>query len=262
MDYALITGASGGIGYALAEVFAANGWGLLLSASRADRLEAARARLAERFDTPVQLFVQDLAQSGSAQALYGQVKAAEFDIAALVNGAGFGLLGPAEALEIDREEAMLAVNAAALTTLTKLCLAEMKGRGRGYILNIASTGAFQPGPYNAGYFASKAYVLSYTRAVRWEARGSGVFVSALCPGTTGTGFFAREGIAVPAGAMSAGEVALAGYRGLMKNREIVVPGGWNRLLRLAPSGIKMRVVGRVKAGQIRERGDAQAPSAK
>ena len=253
MDYALITGASGGIGYALAEVFAANGWGLLLSASRAGRLEDAQAKLAERFRTPVRLFPQELSKPGAAQALYDRVKGADFTVSALVNGAGFGLLGPAELLDTGREEAMLAVNTAALTTLTKLCLREMLGRGWGYILNIASTGAFQPGPFNAGYFASKAYVLSYTRAVRWEVRGSGVHISALCPGTTDTGFFAREGTAVPAGAMAAGEVALAGYRGLMRNREIIVPGVRNRLLRLIPTGLKMAAVGRVKRAQARKK---------
>lgn len=256
MDYALITGASGGIGYALAEVFAAQGWGLLLNGSDGKRLAETENRLAERFDTPVHSFVHDLSLPGAAQALYGQVRAAGFDVSALVNGAGFGLLGPAETLDIAREEAMLAVNITSLTTLTKLCLAEMKARGRGYILNISSTGAFQPGPYNAGYFASKAYVLSYTRAVRYEARGSGVHVSTLCPGTTDTGFFAREGIEVPTGAMAAGEVALAGYWGLMKNREVIVPGAQNKFLRVFPTGIKMDAVGRVKAKQIQKREDA------
>lgn len=252
MEYALITGASGGIGYALAEVFASQGWGLLLSGSGGGRLEEAGARLTGQFDAPVHLFAQDLARPGAAQSLYEQVKAAGFDIGALVNSAGFGLLGPAEELDIAREEAMLGVNVAGATTLTKLCLAEMRGRGRGYILNLSSTGAFQPGPYNAGYFASKAYILSYTRAVRYEARGSGVHISALCPGTTETGFFAREGINVPAGAMAPGEVALAGYWGLMKNREIIIPGARNRLLRLFPVRVKMDAVGRVKAKQLQQ----------
>lgn len=253
MDYALITGASGGIGSALAEVFAAQGWGLLLSASRSGRLEAVKRRLEERFDAPVRLFPEDLSRPGAAQRLYGQVKAAGFSAAALVNCAGFGLLGPAETLDIPREEAMLAVNAVSLTTLTKLCLAEMKAAGRGYILNVASTGAFQPGPYNAGYFASKAYVLSYTRAVRYESRGSGVHISALCPGTTDTDFFSREGAGVPAGAMDPGEVALAGYWGLMRGKETIVPGVRNRLLRLFPVGLKMAAVGRVKARQLDRR---------
>lgn len=253
MEYALITGASGGIGYALAEVFAAEGWGLLLSGSDPERLAEARARLAERFDRPVHVFAQDLSRPGSARLLYEQVRAAGLEAAALVNGAGFGLLGPAETLDIDREEAMLGVNMVSLTTLTKLCLAEMKARRRGYILNIASTGAFQPGPYNAGYFASKAYVLSYTRAVRHEARGSGVHISALCPGTTETGFFAREGVPVPGGAMAAGEVALAGYWGVMRNRAVIVPGLRNRLMQLAPAGVRMDAVGRVKEQQIRGR---------
>lgn len=241
MKYALITGASSGIGRALAEEFAAHSYGLCLSASRPEPLEQAKRELEARYEVPVHAFPLDLAQLGGAKALFRQTEA--FPVSVLVNNAGFGLVGPEAEIDLEQEERMLVLNVVSLTELTRLFLPLLSGR-KGKLLNVASTGAFQPGPYTAAYFASKAYVLSYTRAIRREAPG--ITVSALCPGSTRTAFFSRAGAGTPRCAMTAEAVARAAYRGLDRGQELIIPGWHNRLMQLAPVRMKMWAVELVK----------------
>lgn len=245
MNYTLITGASSGIGRALAEEFAAHGYGLCLSAARPEPLEQTKRELEARYRVPVHTFPLDLAQLGGAQELFRQTE--PFPISVLVNNAGFGLVGPADKMNPKQEERMLVLNVISLTELTRRFLPLLAERN-GALLNVASTGAFQPGPYTASYFASKAYVLSYTRAVRREAPN--VTVSTLCPGSTRTSFFERAGAKTPKGAMTAEAVAQAAFRGLMRGQELIIPGWHNKLMQLAPTRLKMWAVGQVKRRSV------------
>ena len=147
---------------------------------------------------------------------------------------------------------MLTLNMLAPVKLTKLFLQDMKKRGRGHILNVASTGAFQPGPYNSTYYASKAFLYSYSRAIHLELKEKGIIVSTLCPGTTGTKFFERAGAKTPAFAMSPRKVAEIAYRGMRKGKDVIVPGTVNQLLRLVPVNIKLAAVAKMKRKQAGE----------
>lgn len=249
MRYALITGGSGGIGFELAKCFAGDGFGLVLASSHAGRLGAAQETLRTEFGVPVEVVQADLSRAGAAETLYQQVKDSGIALAALVNNAGFGLVGPSEKIDLVREQSLLTLNIEALVTLSKLVLRDFYTQGSGKLLNVASTGAFQPGPYTASYFASKAFVLSYTRAVHYEAKKRGVQVCALCPGTTRTDFFIREGVGTPAWAMAPERVARYAYRRLKQGRAIAVPGFMNQMLRMVPSGIKMSVISKMKQVQ-------------
>lgn len=236
----LITGATSGIGLALAQEFARQGYRLVLTASRKERLKRVAFRLGKRFPTCVIAAIsQDLAKTGGAIKLYRQIKKRNLTVDVLVNNAGFGLVGEEVFLPLSREREMLGVNITALTELTHLFLGEMCKQGGGKILNVASVGAFQPGPYTAAYYATKAYVAQYSRALRVEAKKYGVHVSVLCPGSTKTDFFRRVGSAAPIWAMSPQKVARAAFRGLEMNREIIIPGVGNRLLQLLPERVKV-----------------------
>lgn len=253
INYALITGATSGIGYELAKIFAANGFGLVLVSSHAERLHSTKAQLQEKTDVPIHIFAQDLSRLGAAQQLYESVKQAQLPISVLVNNAGFGLVGATHEIDLAQDERMLILNVISPVELCKLFLADWAAVGqakqakRGKILNVASTGAFQPGPYTSTYFASKAFVLSYSRAIRYEAKKLGVQVSTLCPGSTKTRFFDKEGMPTPAMAMSAERVARIAFRGLMRNREVIVPGILNQLARPLPMKLKIAAIARMKA---------------
>ncbi len=236
--YALVTGAAGGIGFELARCAAGDGYSLIIVGSNEDRLKTAQKSLESEFPVNVVALVQDLSVPGSAEALYGEVEKRGLDVVCLVNNAGFGTIGPAETIPLDKDERMLTLNVITPTELCKLFLPQMYQKHSGKILNIASTGAFNPGPYTGSYFASKSYVLSYTKALRYEAKSRGVQVSALCPGTTRTRFFEKEGMDTPVWAMSPESVARAGWRGLRAGCGVIVPGMMNKLIRLVPSGIK------------------------
>lgn len=245
MEYALITGGASGIGYELARQFARHGYGLLLTGSNRARLETAKAALTAEFSVPVHTFPFNLALPGSAKLLHSAIQSDGFAYSALVNNAGYGIAGAAEMLDPCEEEQMLQLNIITLLELSKLFLIARKGQG-GYLLNVSSTGAFQPGPYTASYFASKAFVLHYSDAIRYEVRKTGLRVCTLCPGSTRTGFFAREGRETPKNAMSAEIVARYAYQRLMAGKRLAVPGLGNRLLRRLPSGIKMSFIARMK----------------
>lgn len=246
MKYVLITGGTSGIGYELARCFAKDNWGIVIVGSHHERLKVAMKKLEEEFKVPIISCLQDLSQIGAAKHLYNQIKEKQLVIDTLVNNAGFGLAGTTETIDFNRDEQLMILNNISLVELCKLFLAEMYQRGSGRILNVASTGAFQPGPYTSTYFASKAFVLSYSRAVRYEAKEKGVTVSVLCPGATKTNFFKQEGFETPKSAMSTEKVANYAYSSLMKNKEIIIPGWKNKILPIIPTRLKMQAVANMK----------------
>ena len=187
---ALITGASSGIGLELANLFARDGNDLVLVARSEGKLRQIASRLEGEFGIATRVLAADLAKPHAAQELVMTLNVHKVTIDALVNNAGFGLAGPFVATDLDKELEMIQVNIVALTELTKLLLPGMVTRRSGRILNLASTAAFQPGPLMAVYYATKAYVLSFSEAIADELRDSGVTVTALCPGPTDTGFAA------------------------------------------------------------------------
>lgn len=236
----LITGTTSGIGLALGKKFAQMGYRLVLTASDQERLQKVAENLERYFPTCVAAVIpQDLGKSGAGISLYKEVKARNISVDILVNNAGFGLAGEEISLSLEQEMEMLRVNIAAVTELTHLFLRDMCQRKSGKILNVASVGAFQPGPYTAAYYATKAYVANYSRGLRVEAKKYGVQVSVLCPGTTRTAFFQKTGSKTPVWAMSARKVAEAAYQGLMNQKEVIIPGVGNRLLQLLPERVKL-----------------------
>jgi short-subunit dehydrogenase len=242
----LITGSSGGIGFEMARSFAKRGYGLIINGSNEQRLLSAKERLEKEFAGPVAAFVEDLSLPGGAKALHEQVANAGIEVDVLVNNAGMGLLAATEEIDFEADESLMRLNMIALVQLCKLYLPEMYRRGSGKILNIASVAAFQPGPYNSTYFASKAFVLSYSRAIRYEAKGRGVQVCALCPNSTKTGFFGKEGMQTPPMSVEPQAVAEYACRKLARNKAVMVPGLANNLTRVIPSNLKMRLVAMMK----------------
>lgn len=238
---AIITGASSGIGYELARIFARNGHRLVIIARRADRLEALADTIAgDGHPRPLVLAI-DLEQPDAGDRIDAALAQNNLEPQFVVNNAGFGLSGLAETHARDELLAMIDLNVRTLTDLSLRWLDPMT-RHRGGLLNVASVAGFMPGPRSAVYYASKAFVLSFTQALHQEWKARGVRVTALCPGPVLTEFQARAGVpdrAIPKPALvSAERVAEAGYRGLMAGRMLVVPGFLNKLIvfisRIAP----------------------------
>jgi uncharacterized protein len=254
----LITGASAGIGTELARVFAANGHRVVLTARRADRLTTLAGEIAAAGGAAPIVIACDLEQPDAGDKIAATLAAEGVEVEFVVNNAGFGLFG--NAIELDREEQLgvIAVNVRAITDLS-LRFSDSLIRHRGGILNVASIAGFLPGPGMAVYYASKAYVLSFTEALRQELAPRGVRVTALCPGPVPSEFQARAGFEPGFDSailnVSASDVALAGYRGLMANKRAVLPGLGIKivpfLLRLFPRGFILAAVGRF---QLRKRG--------
>ncbi len=232
---ALITGASGGIGLELARLFARDGWDLVLVARSEGKLRQLADSLAKDHGISAEVIAVDLARPDAAGEIASVLEDRGLTVDALVNNAGFGVAGAFVATGGRAELEMIQVNCVALTQLTKLLLPGMVARKRGRILNVASTAAFQPGPLMAVYYATKAYVLSFSEAIADELRDTGVTVTALCPGPTETGFAAAAGagatrlfrLASPA---SSASVARTGYRAMLRGRRVVVAGLKNKLL--------------------------------
>ncbi|HSO93428.1 MAG TPA: SDR family oxidoreductase [Candidatus Dormibacteraeota bacterium] len=250
----LITGASSGIGYELALLFARDGFDCVLTARRADRLEALAVKLREEHKVRATVIPADLADPASPERIFSAVHSAGLAVDVLVNNAGFPSYGHFFQLDTRGELNELQVNIVALTHLTRLFLPDMIARRDGRILNVASTAAFEPGPLMAVYYASKAYVLSFSQALGNELTGTGVSVTALCPGITRTGFQAAGAMddsrLVQGRMADAASVALAGYRGLMARKSVVIPGFANKLVplavRLAPRSVVTRMVRRAQ----------------
>lgn len=228
---ALITGASVGIGRELAFIAAENGYDLVLVARSAEQLQTVADEIGRKFGRKVAVFPADLSEPNAAHTLFDAVSKAGITIDVLINNAGFGLLGKLWELPEDRQMQMVQLNIGALTQLTRLYLPDMVKRRTGYIMNVASTAAFQPGPLMSVYYASKAYVLSFSEAIHNEAKEFGVKVSCLCPGATRTEFFERADMGKSklskGRTMSAAEVAQIGWNAMWTGKSLVVAGTLN-----------------------------------
>lgn len=246
MEYVLITGGTSGIGYELARCFAKNSYGIIIAASDMKRLIDTKEKLEKEFGVPILIYQQDLSTLGAAAELYENIKSDKLEISILINNAGFGLVGGTDEIDFQQDEKMMILNVISLVELCKLFISDMYKLGHGKLLNIASTGAFQPGPYTSTYFASKAFVLSYSQAIRYEAKMRGVQVCTLCPGATKTNFFNYEGTITPKSAMAPEIVAKYAYHHLMKNKGIMIPGLINHIMKLFPVKLKTYWVARMK----------------
>jgi uncharacterized protein len=246
---ALITGASAGLGVEFARQLSSKGHRLVLAARRRDRLDALAAELGNARAIEI-----NLSEPGATAVLMNDLREAGDQVDILVNNAGFGLRGPFAELDAARQREMIDLNCGVLTELCRAVAPAMLERRSGAILNVASTAAFQPGPWMAVYFATKAYVLSFTEALHEELKPHGVKVSALCPGPTRTEFGAVAGIQSLGQfdrlSMEAGPVVRAGLDGLENNRAVVIPGATNRIgawsTRFASRSFVRRVAGSLK----------------
>ena len=245
----LVTGASAGLGAEFARQCAARGEELVIAARREDRLRA----LADEIGGRVHVMPADLAAPDGPERLMAAIAAEGLMVGTLINNAGFGLSGSFAALPLDRQREMIDLNVRALTELCHRVIPEMKARGQGAILNVASTAAFQPGPHIAVYFATKAYVLSFSEALHQELKGSGIRVTALCPGPTRTEFAEVAGVTSKSFdrfAAPAEGVVKAGLTGLARNRAVVIPGLTNKFTaqssRFLPRALMRRIVARIK----------------
>ncbi len=248
---ALITGASAGIGVALAREFARHGHDLALVARRGDRLNTLADEIAAAGATRPVVIAADLFKADAAKTIAAALDAAGAEVQYLVNNAGFGLVGLAAERSRDEQLAMIDLNMRALTQLS-LTFVDSLTRLRGGILNVGSMAGFLPGPRMAVYYATKAFVLSLSLALRHELKDRGVRVCVLCPGPVPTEFGARAGVTKTMApsllVQTADQVAQAGYRGLMDGRAIAIPGAVNKVLaavlRFVPHGLLLSVVGK------------------
>jgi len=247
---ALVTGGSGGIGLEIAKSLARRGFDLVLAARKRDTLEAAAGQIEGKYDVNVHVFAADLRRREAPEAIFDFLYNENIAIDVLVNNAGFGLGGEFAETEVARELEMIQVNIAALTHLTKLFLPAMIKRRSGRILNLASTAAFQPGPGMAVYYATKAYVLSFSEALAEELRNSGVSVTALCPGPTRSDFATTAEVGNSRlftifGMADAADVAEYGVSAMLHGRRVAIPGIKNKIIaqanRFAPRSITTKV---------------------
>jgi short-subunit dehydrogenase len=246
----LITGASVGIGFELARVFARNGYDLILVSRRADALEAVAGRLEGEFKIRAATLALDLLDAGSPQRLFDHCQNENLPVEILVNNAGIGFGGEFGERDIQRQLDTIRLNVTALTHLTGLFLPRMIQRRSGRILNVASTAGFQPGPLMAVYYATKAYVLSFSQALAEELRNTGVTVTALCPGPTKTEFAAAADIESTrlfnAVVADAAGVAQFGYEATMQGKRVAIPGMMNKIVaqsnRFAPRILTTKLV--------------------
>jgi len=242
MSTALITGASGGIGYEFAKLFASDRHNLVLVARSADKLAQVANEL-QALGVDVKTMPLDLAEPLAPKFLFDQLQRENVPVDILINNAGFGAFGEFASMREEQILGQINLNITTLTELTRLFLPKMLARHSGRVMNVASTAGFQAGPLMAVYYATKAYVISFSEAIANEVRNSGVTVTCFCPGATHTGFAHRAGndksrLFKQLGAMSAEKVALDGYRAVMEGRTLAISGAHNWMvaqsIRLAP----------------------------
>lgn len=232
---ALVTGASGGLGEEFARLLAADGYDLALVARSEEKLRALADELQRKHGISVRVIAQDLSVPNAAATVVAQVPRCDV----LINNAGFASYGYFYELPPERLHEEMLLDVVTLTDLTRAYLPAMRAAGSGRVLNVASTAAFAPGPFGAVYYASKAYVLSFSQAIANEVKGSGVTVTCLCPGATSTGFQARAEMGKRTLLFSlpiakADAVARAGYRGMLRGSVVVIPGLMNKVVAFTP----------------------------
>lgn len=238
---ALITGASSGIGREIARLLSERGYELILCARREDRLRT----LAAELPTMCHIVAADVSDEKECRLLYEAARGGDLEV--VVNNAGFGLFGPFTATDLEEELRMIDTNIRAVHILTKLAVQDFEKRGRGYVLNVASSAGFLPGPLMATYYATKNYVLRLTQAIREELRraGSNVKVCALCPGPVDTEFNQVAGVRFSLGGLTAQRVARAAVDGLFAGKGVVVPGAAMKAMTVArhfaPDSVLARV---------------------
>lgn len=252
MKTVLITGATSGIGYELAKIFARNKYNLVLTGRNEERLNQIKNEFLA-LNISIDTFSCDLAKPNSAKQLFEFLSKHNLEIDFLINNAGFGLLGPFNELDLKSQLEMIQVNITSLVELTHLLIPSMIKRNSGKIMNVASTAAFQPGPDMAIYYATKSFVLSFSEALHYELKDYGISVSTLCPGPTKTDFQRRarmENINLEKSKllpyMSAEKVAEIGYKGLMKGKRVIIPGMMNKIgvmmVKFIPKKIILNVI--------------------
>ena len=244
---ALITGASSGIGYEFSKVFAKNGYNLVLVSRNTEKLKIISKEIRKQNDIQVKVISKDLGKSSAPQELYDEVAAEGITIDVLVNNAGIGVYGKLIDSSTQKQMDLIQLNITSLTMLCKLFGRDMAKKGSGRMLNVASTAAFQAGPFISTYYASKAYVLMLSEALGSELKQDGVTVSVLCPGPTQTEFFERNDmigtrLEKSPYIMSPTKVAEIGFSGLLKGKTVVIPGLINKLLTFSVRLIPRRVV--------------------
>ncbi len=232
---ALVTGASGGIGADLAECFAKDGYDLILAARSGAALGNVAKKLGDKYRVKATAIAIDLGVQGAGKTLADDIRARGLKVDVLVNNAGYGIAGPFDGSSEAEQLGMIDLNVRALVELTHEFWPQMLKNRRGGVLNVASTAAFQPGPLMAVYYASKAFVLSFSEALWKETEGTGVHVSCLCPGPTVSGFRERAGtgktrLSLAGTPMGSAPVARMGYRGLQRNKRVVITGLRNRVM--------------------------------
>ncbi len=247
---ALITGASSGIGKALTENFAQAGYDVVLAARSVAKMEAQAADLQKRFGITAHVIASDLEAATGAAQLHADVKTRGLTLSALANNAGYGTYGEFKDAAIDTQLAMMQLNMTTVVALTKLFLPDLLST-KGKIINLSSTAAFQPGPYMAIYYATKAFVLSFSEALAAELTETGVTVTAFCPGPTASGFqdkadMHHSGLVKGKTLPTSEEVARKGFRAMQRGRRVYIPGWKNWLLaqlpRFSPRSLVTRIV--------------------
>ncbi|TPG13723.1 SDR family NAD(P)-dependent oxidoreductase [Sphingomonas oligophenolica] len=252
----VITGASAGLGEGFARALAAEGKDLILTARRGDRLDTLAAEL-RGTGVKVDLFAADLADPAAPTKLIADIAAAGLGIDTLINNAGFGLRGPVADLDTDQQLGMIDVNCRALVALSRAVLPGMIAAGQGGILNVASTAAFQPGPWMSVYYATKAFVLSFSEGLHEEVKDRGIRVAALCPGPTRTEFAEVAGMGDSAlfqrFASDADAVVRDGLKALAANQAVKISGAMNLVsaeaIRFTPRGLARRIAGSLQKGR-------------
>jgi short-subunit dehydrogenase len=248
----LITGGSEGLGLELARLYARSGADLILAARHKEKLERVGEELRTAFSVQVELFEIDLSCRGAAQKLFDRIQEQHLTVDVLINNAGMGSSGRTWTIPLEKDEDLITLNDIAPVSLSKLFLRDMTTRHAGTIINIASNAAFQPGPYCASYYAAKAFLVSYTRAVAREARPYGVRVCCYCPGPIRTAFYEKSGAPVTIGAVTPAQAAADLFRASAQ-KTVIIPGFWNKAAAyFVPSYWKMRILERMKRKNLKK----------